>query len=229
MKPPAKCTAIVPAKHYSVRVPEKNIRPFYESLSLVEIKIRILQRCQSISEIIVSSDDEGTLELASSLGATPLLREAWLCSDEVRMADVLTHVLRGLEDSLVYWAHPTSPFVSSHTIENAVHLAREDPDRCVFGVERLYEFLWSSQGPVNYVPESQPRSQDLSPLWRVAGGVHMAMGARMIENKAHTFSPHAFLEMSKIEALDINNMEDWTLCAQLAPSVMPCILGGPTG
>jgi CMP-N-acetylneuraminic acid synthetase len=200
------------------------MRHFYGSMSLVELKIRVLQQCPSISEIIVSSDDDAALELAAALGARPLIREAWLCSDEVRMADVLTHVLAGLEESLIYWAHPTSPFVSSITIESAVRLARENLDYCVFGVERLYEFLWSADGPVNYVPERQPRSQDLSALWRVAGGLHLALGARMIEHSAHTFSPHIFVEMARIEALDINNLEDWKLCSQLAQSVMPCVL-----
>ena len=46
-------TAIVPVRKGSVRVKNKNIRPFGES-SLLELKIKQLKKVSGISEIIVS-------------------------------------------------------------------------------------------------------------------------------------------------------------------------------
>jgi N-acylneuraminate cytidylyltransferase len=67
----SRCVALVPAKASSRRIPEKNLRPFWRGMSLLEIKVRTLLICPAIDEIVVSSDDSGALRLAESLGATP--------------------------------------------------------------------------------------------------------------------------------------------------------------
>jgi len=218
------CVAVVPAKRSSVRLPGKNWRPFYGGMSLVEIKIRILRQCPPVSRIVVSTDDESRRDAVAALGADFVKRDPEQCTDHLTIRQLVMQELEGFEDDLVYWAHPTSPFVAPSTVNRAIEMARQDLTRCVFGVERLYDYLWNENGPVNYDPEHEPRSQDLSPLWRVTGGIHIASGSLMKQKGAQTFLPHKFIELGRIEALDINNPEDWALCSNLAPSVMPSIL-----
>lgn len=224
--------ALIPAKGASKRVKNKNRRIFHQGLCLVEWKIEALRRCPSVDSIFVYSNDTGTLDIADLYGSIPLPRADALCTDEVPIgtviAGVLEQVCRHLDvpDALVYWAHPTSPFVHPSTIEAAFSEANVHPDSCIVGMERLQDFFWTADGPLNYEPARQPRSQDLPPLFRVAGGIHMGRARQMMAHRSHTFSPRRFVEMSRVEALDINTPDDWEICAALAATVLPAILTG---
>jgi CMP-N-acetylneuraminic acid synthetase len=150
-----------------------------------------------------------------------------LCADTVNLGRLFAEVLRPYEADLVYWAHVTSPFVTPASIAKALDSVATTPGLCVVGAELLREFLWDEQGPRNYDPARQPNSQDLPPLWRVTGGIHAALGHRFIQMGSLVFAPHEFIEMTKIEGLDINTPDEWDLCERLAPSVLPGLLDGP--
>ena len=220
-----KAVAVVPTRRRSMRVPEKNVRTIWKGLSLLQLKVMVLQRCQNIASIIVSSDDDIALEQAVAVGAVPSYRDPRLCDDHVDLGELFSDVLAPFQNEIVYWAHPTSPFVTAATIDAAVQRVLTEPTKCVLGVQRLQEFLWSRDGPINYDPLNQPRSQDLSPMWRVTGGIHMATGHAFIERGALAFEPMAFHELSIAEGLDINDEGDWTFCAGVAPIFLPRVLG----
>lgn len=208
--------ALVPARRGSVRVPRKNVRPFWKGLSLVQIKVMALLRSETVSRIIVSSDDELALEQAAALGADTCLRDSRLCGGHVDLGELFREVLAGQESNIVYWAHPTSPFVRPDTIDIAVRSVINNTSSCVLGVQRFQDFLWKARTPLNYDPRRQPRSQDLEPMWRVTGGIHVAMGRRFIEERCLVFERLAFRELTLLESLDIDTEEEWNLCSGVA-------------
>lgn len=104
--------AIIPAKGYSSRVPDKNFRPFQQGLSLLEIKIAQCRQSGAFDAIYVSSDDERAREVAERMGATFVLRDAKLCLDSTPWYEVLQGVLDSLpenDDVWVAWCPVTSP------------------------------------------------------------------------------------------------------------------------
>lgn len=208
--------ALIPARRGSVRAPRKNVRPFWRGLSLVQIKVMTLFRSETVSRVIVSSDDELALEQAAALGADTRLRDSRLCHEHVDLGELFTEVLAGQESNIVYWAHPTSPFVRPETVDAAVEFVVNDSSNCVLGVQRLQDFLWKSQRPLNYDPRCQPRSQDLEPVWRVTGGIHVAMGWRFIEQRSLAFDPVVFRELTLLESFDIDTEEEWHFCSEIA-------------
>ena len=60
----------------SKRVPRKNIRPFCGSSMLV-LKIEQAFRLHRVNNVIVTSDDDEMLKIASSLGATAMKRDPY--------------------------------------------------------------------------------------------------------------------------------------------------------
>ena len=66
--------ALIPVRKGSGRVKNKNIRPFAGS-SLLEIKVKQLQRVEGIDEVCVNSDCDEMLDLATKLGATAIKRD----------------------------------------------------------------------------------------------------------------------------------------------------------
>ena len=73
-------TALIAVRGGSSRVPKKNIRNFAGS-SLLRIKVEQALKIKSINKVVVSSDSEEMLNLASYLGATPIKRCAKFCSN----------------------------------------------------------------------------------------------------------------------------------------------------
>jgi N-acylneuraminate cytidylyltransferase len=193
-------------------------------LSLVDVKLRTLARCRAIDRTIVSSDDPVILERSADFGAEAALRASELCGDHVNLGDLFGAVLDNYRENIVYWAHPTSPFVSPETIERAIAEVREVPERCVVGVECWQAFLWSEGRALNYDPRKQPRTQDLAPVCRVTGGIHVALGERLIQEASLAFAPMSLLEMGRVESLDIDTEEDWEICSHLADHVLPRLL-----
>lgn len=214
--------AIIPAKSRSRRVPDKNFKPFWNGLSLVELKI-ITLRGAGIDRIILSSDDLSKRSLAERYRIEFQPRPSALCGDSINLKELFTFALRGLQEYLVFWAHPTSPFVTPECIERAIAFGTENPDICVVGVQEMQEFLWKSGRPFNYDPENQPRSQDLEVICRVTGGIHISKGKNFIARGAVTFSPVLFVQLSMIESIDINTQEEWAMAQILAPKVAPSI------
>jgi CMP-N-acetylneuraminic acid synthetase len=211
-------SALIPAKSYSQRVANKNFRPFFQDLSLVDLKILALQAA-GITNIVLSSDDGRAEGLAKNRGVKFQRRPRALCGSEVNLAELFTFCLRDMEDDLVFWAHPTSPFVSSGSIRSAFDMATQGKHLCTIGVQKMQEFLWLSDRPLNYDEKHQPRSQDLEPYFRVTGGIHIARGYDFCQSGAVSFRPHAFMELSAIESIDINANEDWDLAQRLSVSV----------
>ena len=58
--------AIIPVKHESERVKNKNFRIFYKNLSLLEIKIKQLISSKAYDKIIISSNSYHAKQLAKN-------------------------------------------------------------------------------------------------------------------------------------------------------------------
>lgn len=207
--------AVIPAKSDSRRVPDKNFAPFFRGLCLVELKILNLQHA-GITEIVLSSNDFRARGIADKFGIEFQRRPDELCGDVVVLADLFRFCLRDLQDRLVYWAHPTSPFVTPSTMSSAVQIAEQNPESCTLGVQETREFFWSKDRPINYDPCHQPRSQDLEPIYRVTGGIHIGQGRQFCIHGAVSFCPAYFVRISTIESIDINTPEDWGIASLLS-------------
>lgn len=207
--------AVIPAKSTSKRVPDKNFKPIQAGLSLLELKIINLQLA-GVPRIVVSSDDRRAEVISKNYGVEFQSRPPVLCDDTVVLKHLFSFCLSGLENNLVYWAHPTSPFVSPATITRALEVAQKFPEHCTLGVQELRDFFWTSDEPINYDPHQQPRSQDLPPVYRVTGGIHISTGNAFCKMGAVSFQPAHFIYLSLLESIDIDTAEEWDIAAALA-------------
>ncbi len=86
MNPHAPATAIILARAGSKGVPGKNTRPI-AGKPCIAWTINHAQSAASIGRIAVSSDDPRALDIAQSMGCTPLRRSDALASDTARIDD----------------------------------------------------------------------------------------------------------------------------------------------
>jgi len=118
--------AVIPARGGSKRLPRKNIMKIGEH-PMIAYSIMAVRDAESVSDWLVSSDDDEIIHIAKKYGAeTPFKRPPHLATDEVRNIEVVDHALEFMEKEkgyiydIIILVQPTSPIRSSDHINQAV-------------------------------------------------------------------------------------------------------------
>ncbi len=126
--------ALIPARGGSKGIPRKNIKPF-AGYPLIAWSIAAGLQANSVSRVIVSTDDEEIAAVAREYGAeVPFLRPAEFAQDRSPDLPTFEHALKWLEDiegykpDFVVQLRPTSPLRPRDMIDSAVKILVENPD-----------------------------------------------------------------------------------------------------
>jgi len=133
--------ALIPARGGSKGIPRKNIRDF-AGAPLIAYSIAAGLRANTITRVIVSTDDEEIAEVARAWGAeVPFLRPAELAEDQTPDYPVFRQALdwlaehEGYRPEVVVQLRPTSPVRPISCVDDAVNLLLAHPEAdCVRGV-----------------------------------------------------------------------------------------------
>ena len=130
----AEVLALIPARSGSKSIPQKNIRSFAGS-PLIAYSIAAGLNAETVTRVVVSTDDEQIAAIARSYGAeTPFLRPVELAQDETPDLPVFQHALDWLANSesyqpdIVVQLRPTSPFRRITHVNEAVYRLIEHPE-----------------------------------------------------------------------------------------------------
>jgi N-acylneuraminate cytidylyltransferase len=184
--------AIVPARGGSKSVPGKNIRPF-AGHPLLSYSIAAGLQAESVSRVIVSTDDERIALVAREYGAeVPFMRPAELGRDETPDLPVFQHALRRLADQegyqpdVVVQLRPTSPLRPPDCVDRAV------------GALELHADAHSVRGVV-------PSGQNPYKMWRIGGHGRLRplLGAELEEpyNMPRQLLPETYWQTGHIDAI----------------------------
>lgn len=80
--------AVIPARGGSKGIPRKNVR-LMNGKPLIYYAIHNAKNCSSIDDVVVSSDDEEILKIASSYGVENMTRDSELAKDAVTLDPVI--------------------------------------------------------------------------------------------------------------------------------------------
>jgi len=208
--------ALVPVRAGSQRIKDKNVRPFAES-NLLEIKIRQLQRIDRIEEICVNSDSQEMLDIASSLGATPILRDPFYATSTVPMNEVWAHMAQNMKCDDILYTNATSPLVKDESYQELLDLWDERyttgdyPYDSITTTHEVIEYLWDGIKALNYDPSHHPRSQDLPEYFGLNFAISIIPRSLMIARKSILGKDFLPFKLDKIECLDIDEIEDFQL------------------
>jgi len=208
--------ALIPARSGSKGLPGKNTLPI-AGAPLVVWTIRSALDSQFIDQVIVSSDGEEVLELATDLGATPLHRPSSLATDSSHASEVIRHAIEGREDcGVVVYLQPTSPLrTATHIDEALTHLATTSAEAVVsvyqtrLSPELMYRMNGKEQlEPV--VPHQEVRRQDLPPTYVLNGAIYAGFTPALMRASYHFgLMKIAAYVMSEIESVDIDDLSDF--------------------
>lgn len=212
-----KITAVIPVRAGSKRLPNKNILPFGKSNLLVH-KIRQLKQVQGIDEIVVSSDSDIMLQMAKDEGVSTHKRPDLYCDDTTAP---FKNIAESVQGDTILWAVCVCPLLQPETYEKAIKeylqwvVEKQEYDSLV-SVRLFKEYLWNDMGPVNYgLGAKHVISQNLPNYYVVTNGIYMYNREGMIKNNYFLgTNPKKFI-VSKKEAVDIDDADDFEIAKAL--------------
>ncbi len=212
-----KTVAFVPVKLNNERLPGKNTKPL-NGVPLIKYILHTLQTVKSIDEIYVYCSDESICAYLSE-GIKYLKRAPHLDLSTTSFNEVLTSFAYDVDADIYVLTHATAPFIHAESFEQGIEAVESGKYDCALSVEKMQEFLWKDGKPFNYSPVAIPRTQDLEPLYMETCGMYIYTAETIKAHKRRIGDRPYLVEVSKIEACDINNPEDFILAEALARSL----------
>lgn len=216
--------AIIPARGGSKRIPNKNFRIF-SGHPIIRYSIETALTCGLFEEVMVSTDTSEIEQLAISFGATvPFKRTSVNSDDSATLSSVVFEVLEsyqkiGQNFEFVCMILPTAPLLSAHTVVAAYEKLVKNISfssvvpvvRFSFPIQRA--FVLDDQGKARMLqPETMfARSQDLEPAFHDAGQFYWLRVADFFKEKSIFTDSMGAIEISELEAQDIDTEVDWEL------------------
>ena len=230
--------ALIPARGGSKSIPRKNIIDF-AGFPLIAYSIAAGLAAETVTRVIVSTDDDEITEISRSYGAeTPFVRPAEHSQDNTPDLPVFRHALEWLAENegyrpdIVVQLRPTSPFRRVRHIDDAVYRLIERPDAdavrtvCVpfqnpfkmwrIGLDEIMIPLGTELG-VPVEPYNQPR-QVLPEVYWQTGYVDAAWADTILAKNSMTGDAILPLIIDPSEWVDINSPDDWRRAERLINS-----------
>lgn len=208
-----KIAALVPMKHHSQRVPEKNFRNL-GGIPLFHHILKTLDRVPELSGIWINTDSPKIKQGVQDCfpGFHLINRPDSLCGDLVSMNKILLHDVRKIDADIFLQTHSTNPLLKYSTISKALQFFLEHKSEydSLFSVTRLQTRLWDQDGyALNHDPSSLIQTQDLPPVYEENSCIYiftresLEKGGTRIGRKPYLF------EIYPEEAWDIDTRFDF--------------------
>ena len=208
--------AVIPARAGSKRLPHKNRLPL-AGKPLIQWTIEAAKASVYVDAIVVSSDDDDVLSIASEAGVEAQSRPASLATDTASSADCVAYVLEQLPQQYDYIVllQPTSPLRTAADIDAAIRKVLDAGAESVTSVTEIeHSPLWSNTLPddgsmADFIkPANGKRSQDLPTYYRLNGAVYVVdVNAFLTNNQFIQPAGFAYI-MPQQRSVDIDTQLD---------------------
>lgn len=209
---------LISARSQSKGVKNKNIREV-AGRPLIAWTIQAAQKSKYIDRLILSSDSEEIINVASQLGCeAPFIRPSELALDDTPGVDVVVHALKQMPGyDLVVLLQPTSPLRRAQDIDECLEFCIEKGSPVAVSVVEsdknphwmFYQDTEARLKPVLNSPEPVLRRQDAIQAYAVNGAVYVARCPWLLESKAFLTKDTVGYVMPKSRSLDIDT--EWDL------------------
>ena len=215
-------TVFLPCRAGSQRVPKKNTKDFAGvNGGLLVIKLTTLVKVESISKIVVSTNDQEVIDIAKSFNNSKIIidkRPDYLASSETSTDDVINYVPTIISEEHILWTHVTSPFISAHTMEEGIQLYLQDNGYdSLMTVNKIQTFLWNESGAINYDRdvEKWPRTQTLPSLYEINSGFFISSRSNYLELQDRIGKKPYLFVTKGFESVDIDWPDDFILAEMI--------------
>lgn len=210
-----KVVAFVPIKLNNERLPGKNIKKFNNGRPLADYIFQTLLKVDGIDQSYVYCSSNEIKKYIPD-GISYLSRRKELDSSTVSFNEVLYSFASDVEADIYILTHATAPFISSKSIEEGLNAIKNNGYDSALAVEKMQEFLWADGKPLNYELSKIPRTQDLPIIYKETCGLYIYKRELMMNHRRRIGDNPYMIEVSKIEACDINDENDFIIADALS-------------
>ena len=208
--------AIIPCKGISKRIPKKNLR-LLNGKPLVQYTIDVAKEFELFSDIILSSESDEALTIASNSGISPFFRSETLSGDRTRYWEVCEEVLlsHNITDEPFAVLLPTSPFRTIEDLRKCYNLYFNNETDCVMSVSEVdhlphHMLIVQNNELIPLNPDGiNKRRQDVKPYYRHDGLVIVCNTSAFLKNREFYGLTTIPYSSPKERSLDIDNMLQW--------------------
>lgn len=218
-----KTVALLPMKANSERVKGKNFRPL-AGKPLFKWILDALLECSEIDLVVINTDAREILAengLSESERVVIRDRKPELVGDFTSMNLILEDDINAVKADRYIMTHTTNPLLQSNTISAALSEYTDAVDRGVgdslFGVTKFQTRFYRADGSaINHDPDNLIRTQDLEPWYEENSCVYVFNAASFAATSARIGKKPILFEIPKLQAIDIDEKEDWFLANAVA-------------
>jgi len=218
-----KVLALITARGGSKGVPGKNIM-MAGGKPLVAWSIEAARKSKYIDRLIISSDDDEIISVASAFGCdAPFVRPSELANDDAITYDVAIHAIDFLEErfNILVVLQPTSPLRIAEDIDRCIECSLSTGS-CVSLVETDKSPYWmyklpteSSMVPLLQSDKAILRRQDAPPIFMLNGAVYAVDCNWLKRNGSFINDDTVPYVMPKDRSLDIDTHDDFEIFERL--------------
>lgn len=213
--------AIIPARGGSKRIPQKNIREFFNK-PVIAYSIRAALQSELFDRVIVSTDNDEIADVALSYGAeVPFIRPAELSGDQTGIIDVMSHAVNWVcqqeeELTAVCCIFATAPFIQKEDLKKGLDILEGGRWQYVFSATHFGSPIFRSfkMQPDNSLDMLYPehfytRSQDLPETMHDAGQFYWGRPQAWLDGLKIFDRCSTVVELPRWRVQDIDTMDDW--------------------
>jgi CMP-N-acetylneuraminic acid synthetase len=217
-----KIIALIPMRHHSQRVPGKNYRNL-DGKPLFQHIIETLIQVPLISGIVVDTDSPViTEQLKKEFPKVQVIdRPKQLRADSIPMNEILMYDTGQVQADLYFQTHSTNPLLTKGSVLKAlqVMIANFPAYDSLFSVTRIQARLWDSLArPINHNPSILLQTQDLPPVFEENSCFYIFTRQTLEIRRTRIGERPYLFEISKSEAWDIDEEEDFAITEMIIKS-----------
>ena len=203
-----KTVALIPIKLGSKRLPNKNIKPFYDGKPLMSFIQEVCLKSEKIDETYIYCSDDKVKEYVLN-GVQYLKRPKFLDGDNINANDFIREFMKSVDADIYVNAHTTSPFATVKTIDTCIDKVQRGEFDSAFCAENIKTFMWKDNKPINFDPNNFPRTQDLPDIYAETSIAYVFTKETFKKyNRRVGINPYIH-EVGKIEAIDIDYPDEF--------------------
>lgn len=213
-----KLRVVIPLKTNSERVPNKNLREFYNGKSLFDIKAKQLIKIINPENILVSSENPEVKKYTDQYGFKFHLRDIELTKSTAKENQIVKTLTDAWEDDDcdIMWVQVTQPLFNDFKgiIDKWREVWQINDSLCVVKKAR-HHLLDERANPVNFnFGYWHKISQDLPPYYEVTWAAFI-MSREMLNQAYYQIGRNPYLYVIDSPLVDIDNLNDFNVASIL--------------
>ena len=214
-------TALLPMKEISERIPYKN-RKSFNGNPLYTYTLNTLLKSKYIAQVVINTDDEklkAEIQKKYDTRVKVRNRDSEISGNYISMNKIIENDINNINSDIYLQTHATNPLLNVDTIDSALTkmleiLKNEDQDS-IFSVSKTQKRFYDKNAkPMNHNPNMLV-TQHLEPIYEENSCFYIFTKKSFYKTNSRIGNNPFMFEVNKIEAIDIDEPEDFVIAEQL--------------